>query len=316
MQSRQPTRGNAAGGSYSPSVPPFVTNPPQDVGVPYSRRNSPAPLQPVGAPMQMSNQFVRTPVVRYSSRMRVGRIHSMKVSLATNGVPSLASRVPTGHLIRPSSSSSTVPGAVVTPPHVIVPLTGGDAHFYVQPLMPGKLVGAKVEFLSQGRRIGEVPLRMKANRGRLAKWLFFFALILPFVINFFPELSFTDKVRPAPAKPAPEEKKPAKQLPASTVQPEEWVLEDAEDLMMLVMTQPPKSKTETKKRRQAGASGPAEKRGRKSRQARGHVRWCLEKRQLHGNAQDRPFPRPRRRGRPGRTSSCSQGPGYSSLSGR
>ncbi|HMP16997.1 MAG TPA: hypothetical protein PKD72_08250, partial [Gemmatales bacterium] len=81
----------------------------------------------------------------------------------------------------------SVPGAIVTPPHVIIPVSGGEAQFVVQPIMTGRLTGARVEFLSQGRKVSEVPLPMKVNRGYLAKFFLLLGLLLPFLINFLPE---------------------------------------------------------------------------------------------------------------------------------
>jgi hypothetical protein len=230
MQPRQPAKGAFGGGvPQSPSVPPFQANP----GPVPGRAGSPPPLQPVGAPMQMSNQYVRTPIVKYSRRMRVGKIHPVKVTLASHSAPSLGFQSSNASFDPPVVIQVTVPGAIVTPPHVIVPLAGGEASFYVQPLMAGRLVGGRVEFLSQGRKIGEVNLPMKANRGRLAKWLFLFAILVPFIINFFPDLSFTDRVRPT--VPPPEEKK--KPFPAS--QPDEHVAANTEWMLTSLRTQPP-----------------------------------------------------------------------------
>ena len=203
MQPKPPAgRGPGAGSSYQPpSAPPIgsrVAPPPQ----------APAPVnRPTGGSeqrLQSSNQYLRTPVVRYSSRMRVGKLHPLQVSLASEGGQELFKpQTQSGGFDPPIVVQVSVPGAIVTPPHVIVPISGGNASFVVQPLMSGKLPGAKVEFLAQGRKVSEIPLPMRANRGRLAKLLFLFAILLPFIIHFFPNLSYRDSFRsnegPSPA---------------------------------------------------------------------------------------------------------------------
>lgn len=105
----------------------------------------------------------------------------------------------------------TIPGALVTPTHQIIPLSGGDANFIVQPISSGKLKGAKVEFLSQGRKISEIPLPIKTNHGRLAKFLLALGILIPLLINFLPQLtyqqSFIDlNMQSQPAHLRPDEK--------------------------------------------------------------------------------------------------------------
>jgi hypothetical protein len=145
--------------------------------------------------MQSSNQYLRTPVVRYANRMRVGKLHPVEVTLAgSNGMPEPV-KGQAGALEPPMVVQLTVPGAIVTPPHVIIPISGGVASFVVQPLMKGKLAGSKVEFLAQGRKVNEIALPMRANKGTLAKFLFLFAIALPFLIHFLPVPSFYDRGR-------------------------------------------------------------------------------------------------------------------------
>jgi hypothetical protein len=159
------------------------------------------PRQPiVEGGLQSSNQYLRTPVVRYSSRMRINRLHPMKVTLTGLSGAVDTGRPQAGSMDPPIVVQVSVPGALVTPPHVIIPVSGGEAQFVVQPLMTGRLTGARVEFLSQGRKVSEVPLPMKVNRGYLAKFFLLLAILLPLLINFLPELVHNSKLptkRPA-----------------------------------------------------------------------------------------------------------------------
>jgi hypothetical protein len=158
-----------------------------------------------------SSQYLRTPVIRYSSRMRVGKLHRLNVTLAGNAEARTPTPATSGGFEPPLVVQVSVPGALVTPAHVILPLGGGEANFYIQPMAAGKLNGAKVEFLSQGRRVGEVPVRMKANHGRLAFWLFLLAIALPFLIHLLPRPSFLDTT--PLGKPGREVVKPAPEVP-------------------------------------------------------------------------------------------------------
>lgn len=183
MQPKPPPRGPLAGPSYQPpSSPP----------VPQSQLNRQGSGE-IG--LQSSNQYLRTPVIRYSSRMRLNKLHPLKVSLTgVNGeVEALRPQSQSGGFDPPVVVQVSVPGAIVTPPHVIIPISGGEAQFVVQPIMTGRLTGARVEFLSQGRKVSEVQLPMKVNRGYLAKFFLFLALLLPILIHFLPELNYVSK---------------------------------------------------------------------------------------------------------------------------
>ncbi|MBL8823707.1 MAG: hypothetical protein JNJ77_14045 [Planctomycetia bacterium] len=182
MQQKPVPRGPMAGPSYQPP-----SAPPTPGGVRVGGGEQPR--------LQTSQQYLRTPIVRYSSRMRVGKLHPLKITLTSVSGEAEAFKPQTlsGGFDPPIVVQLTVPGALVTPPHVIMAISGGEAHFVVQPLMTGKLLGAKVEFLSQGRKVSEIALPMKANRGTLAKLLVVFALLLPFLIHYLPVPTFTDK---------------------------------------------------------------------------------------------------------------------------
>ncbi|MFT3878028.1 MAG: hypothetical protein QM703_00020 [Gemmatales bacterium] len=134
-------------------------------------------------------------MVRYSSVMRLGKQHPMRISLTgTNpGTEPVKPQSLSGGFDPPILVQVTIPGALVTPTHQIIPLSGGDANFMIQPLSTGRLKGAKVEFHSQGRKISEIPLPIKANRGSLAKWLIALGILLPFIINLMPEPSFQSR---------------------------------------------------------------------------------------------------------------------------
>lgn len=184
MQPKPPPRGPLAGPSYQPpSSPP----------VPQAQPNRQGSGE-MG--MQSSNQYLRTPVIRYSSRMRLNKLHPLKVSLTgVNGeVETLRPQPQSGGFDPPVVVQVSVPGAIVTPPHVIIPVSGGEAQFVVQPIMTGRLTGARVEFLSQGRKVSEVPLPMKVNRGYLAKFFLLLAVLLPLLINFLPDLTHVSKI--------------------------------------------------------------------------------------------------------------------------
>lgn len=183
MQPKPPPRGPLAGPAYQPPSNPPVPQQPNRQGT-----------GELG--LQSSNQYLRTPVVRYSSRMRLNKLHSMKVSLTgVNGeIEALRSQSQSGGFDPPVVVQVSVPGAIVTPPHVIIPVSGGEAQFVIQPIMTGRLTGARVEFLSQGRKVSEVQLPMKVNRGYLAKFFLLLALLLPFLIHFMPELSHVSKI--------------------------------------------------------------------------------------------------------------------------
>ncbi|HQR43003.1 MAG TPA: hypothetical protein PLX97_09980, partial [Gemmatales bacterium] len=141
MQPKPPTsRGPMAGPAYQPpSNPPVSPN----IG------QLPTGNRPTGGSeqrLQSSNQYLRTPVVRYSSRMRVGKLHPIEVTLGgANGAPEpFKPQSQSGGFDPPIVVQVSAPGAIVTPPHVIIPVSGGTASFVVQPLMSGKLAGAKV----------------------------------------------------------------------------------------------------------------------------------------------------------------------------
>jgi hypothetical protein len=183
MQPKPPPRGPLAGPSYQPPSSPPVPNA--------------SPRQATGeGGLHSSNQYLRTPVVRYSSRMRLGKLHPLKVSLTgSNGeVESLRPQSQSGNFDPPVVVQVSVPGAIVTPPHVIIPVSGGEAQFVVQPIMTGRLSGARVEFLSQGRKVSEVLLPMKVNRGYLAKFFLLLAILLPFLIHFMPMPTHVSKL--------------------------------------------------------------------------------------------------------------------------
>ena len=184
-----PGRSPLAGPSYQPpSAPP----------VPAAANANRAANLPAGvdARLQATSQYLRTPVIRYSSRMRVGKLHPMRVSLVSgdgntpeaNVIQSLS-----GGFDPPIVVQVTAPGALVTPPHLVIPISAGEANFNVQPLISGPIKGAKIEFLSQGRKVAEVPLTMRANKGGWAKFFLWLGLLLPFIINFFPDLVFTEQ---------------------------------------------------------------------------------------------------------------------------
>jgi hypothetical protein len=196
MQPKPPPRGPLAGPSYQPpSSPP--------VPLPQPNRQGSSEMG-----LQSSNQYLRTPVIRYSSRMRLNKLHPLKVSLTgVNGeVEALRPQSQSGGFDPPVVVQVSVPGAIVTPPHVIIPVSGGEAQFVVQPIMTGRLTGARVEFLSQGRKVSEVQLPMKVNRGYLAKFFLFLALLLPILIHFLPELNYVNKTpnrKPVANNPGP-----------------------------------------------------------------------------------------------------------------
>lgn len=198
MQPKPPIgRGPLPGPSYQPPSAPPV--PPRGTGgIPVAGSARSGGSGPVGSGqrLQSSNQYLRTPVVRYSSRMRVGKLHPLRVTLTGSNNEALAMKPETqsGGFDPPIVVQLSVPGALVTPPHVIIPVSGGEAQFVVQPLIAGKLTGARIEFLAQGRRVSELALPMKANRGYLAKALFLLALLLPFIIHYFPSLTYVSQI--------------------------------------------------------------------------------------------------------------------------
>lgn len=201
MQPKPPTgRGPLAGPSYQPpSAPPFGGKPsgslPASAGTGRAGGNLPHGAE---QRLQSSNQYLRTPVVRYSSRMRVGRLHPLRVTLTgLNDAETVKPDTQSGGFDPPIVVQLSVPGALVTPPHVIMPISGGEAHFTVQPMISGKLTGARIEFLAQGRKVSELALPMKANRGYLAKSLLVLALLLPFLIHWFPDLAYVSRINPA-----------------------------------------------------------------------------------------------------------------------
>jgi hypothetical protein len=186
-----PPRGPLPGPSYQPpSAPPVPVHLSGAVAGNLGRSSGQLPKVERG--LQTSNQFLRTPIVRYSSVMRVGKQHPMRISLtgANGDVEPVKPQSLSGGFDPPILVQVTIPGALVTPTHQIIPLSGGDANFIVQPISSGKLKGAKVEFLSQGRKISEIPLPIKANKGRLAKWLLALGILIPLLINVVPELSY------------------------------------------------------------------------------------------------------------------------------
>lgn len=183
-----PSRGPLAGPAYQPPSAPPIAGPGN--ANPGGRSTSSGGEQR----LQSSSQYLRTPVIRYSSRMRVGKLHPLRVTLkgADGESEAVKPQSLSGGFDPPIVVQVTVPGALVTPSHQVIPVSGGEANFMVQPMKAGRLAGAKVEFLSQGRKVSEVPVPMKANRGRLAKTLLWLGILLPFIINFFPSLTFVE----------------------------------------------------------------------------------------------------------------------------
>jgi len=199
-----PTRGPLPSHSYQPpSAPPIPVH--------GTGGNIPNLARPGGNPpandrgLQSSTQYLRTPIVRYSSVMRVGKQHPMRISLmgANGETEPEKTQSLSGGFDPPILVLVTIPGALVTPNSQIIPLSGGDANFIVQPISSGKLKGAKVEFLSQGRKISEIPLPIKANRGSLGKWLITLGVLLPILINLLPELTFKQQTLEATNTPLP-----------------------------------------------------------------------------------------------------------------
>ncbi len=192
-----PTRGPLPGPSYQPPSAPPVPVQSQPGSASTAGRSSGSVSTAKGG-LQTSNQYLRTPIVRYSSQMRVGKQHPMRISLTgANGEADLVKpQSLSGGFDPPIVIQVTIPGALVTPAHQIIPLSGGDANFFIQPISSGKLNGAKVEFLSQGRKISEIPLPIRANKGSLAKWLLLLGILLPLLINLMPELVYQDRSLP------------------------------------------------------------------------------------------------------------------------
>lgn len=144
--------------------------------------------------LQSSSQYLRSPFIRYSNRMRVGKLYPLRISLlATGGATAFKPQVLSGGFDPPIVIQVTAPGAQVSPNHLVVPISGGEASFSVMPIKAGRLKGAKIEFLSQGRAVSEVPLAMKAHRAYFAKLLMMVGLLLPLVINLFSNFTFVEQ---------------------------------------------------------------------------------------------------------------------------
>ena len=192
-----PSRGPLPGPSYQPPSNPPIPAQGQPGSASIAGRASGSVTADNGG-LQTSNQYLRIPIVRYSSKMRVGKQHPMRISLTgANGEADLVKpQSLSGGFDPPIVIQVTIPGALVTPAHQIIPLSGGDANFIIQPISSGKLKGAKVEFLSQGRKISEIPLPIRANKGSLAKWLLLLGILLPLLINLMPELIYQDRLLP------------------------------------------------------------------------------------------------------------------------
>jgi len=151
-------------------------------------------------PLPRDSQLVKFPreqrefqlAVDFPKRMNVGEVHSINVKLAP-----LQPADPALEIGRAKSAESLpirliVPGSLAVPAEQALepsPFRASEATFHIVPLVPGPLVGARVEVLREGRvDMLELPV---TSQGSLApRLMFWLTLLLPLLLYLpgrFPE---------------------------------------------------------------------------------------------------------------------------------
>lgn len=221
MQPPQPPRGMYPGGvppqlsrsgTQSPlgqpmGPPPMAPNMPGMPGMTGLQAVVPPPhMTPPPAPGEVRSNIIvrRQPVIRYFRRARVGQVHSMQVRIEAEGA--VGSR--SGSEITGTEPMVTIqpiiPGAIITPASADVLLQpGSEANFSVLAFGSGKLRGAHVNLTRQGRKLTTIDLPMRANRGRLVRFMVILT-ILGFLLIKYPwhvHWEYTiEKMMPNPIK--------------------------------------------------------------------------------------------------------------------
>jgi hypothetical protein len=121
--------------------------------------------------------------VRYYFRMKLQRVYPLVVEVPRG----TAARPVAGHAPDPVIVRAVVPGAHVVPAEQRLDVTrpGETAKFYVTPLARGRLPGPHVEVFQHGRRIQDIPLRMKGVTQRATWILLALTLLLPAVVFYY-----------------------------------------------------------------------------------------------------------------------------------
>jgi hypothetical protein len=121
--------------------------------------------------------------LRFYTTMRPQRVYPLAVEVP-GAAPGRAAEAPTGVLvlIRP-----VISGAVVVPATqpLDVSRPGARVTFDVTPVARGRLPGARVEVLRDGRPVQELRLRMRATTQRMT-WIFLLlTVLLPILLMYF-----------------------------------------------------------------------------------------------------------------------------------
>ena len=208
MHPPQPPRGPFPGPAPSgnpfgrPGVPGMSGHPmpaptkapsrgPGGPGMGYPGAPAPAPSVAMGgaaavAEVTRGPSVKIQPKVHYYRRMRTGRLHRMVIRIEPEGNVAAASSVAAGNLT-PVTIQPIVPGALVTPTMSDVPLrTGGEAVFYVLPMVTGKIPEARLELAIAGRHFTNALLPMRANRGLLTRLMLLLTLLVTLFLASVP----------------------------------------------------------------------------------------------------------------------------------
>jgi hypothetical protein len=117
----------------------------------------------------------------------------------------------------PLSVKPVIAGAVVAPSEQPLDLNpaGSSMSFQVTPLAKGRITGAHIEVLQQGRPVESIPLKMKAKTQRLTWLLLLATLIVPGVLLYYTSIAPLTGDVPKPSV----RKQIARQTPAGAPAP-------------------------------------------------------------------------------------------------
>jgi hypothetical protein len=139
-------------------------------------------------------------VVRFYRKMRLNRVHALRVAWQSPGGIAPPGASPPPVVVRP-----VIPGSLVVPAEQELPPSGMEAVFYVTPLARGKLPGARLDVAPAQAAPTPVPLRMRSVTQRLTKFLLLLTLIVPPLLFYVTSKEgrlegMIDRQVPAPAR--------------------------------------------------------------------------------------------------------------------
>lgn len=127
-------------------------------------------LMPVGQPGMVPPGVVRRQPVFYGyRRMKRGQMYPMTIKIEAEG-PGRATEAGAAEPL--VTVQPVIPGAMVTPNTCDIQLQpGAEAVFSVLPMASGKLTGARVDILRQGRKLTTMNIPMRTQRGRFMTFM-------------------------------------------------------------------------------------------------------------------------------------------------